>query len=198
MKTQQQDIAKNKAKEIYSISGFKDTLASPVFYPVIVVALVLGLTSIFGFVQNPLKLKSIVNVIHQKVATTNVVSSNLHSSVNDQLYDVFETKQSNTNLRETKSIKTFNLFSHVGDSTEKMAVDKEIERIAFNYDLTSENFWSELDSSKLESASEEMERKEKEANSIGAPLELNKLEKLPSKFKLNNDSIYALSKKNQL
>jgi len=47
----------NKDKtEVYSISGFKDTLASPVFYPVIVVAMLLGITSILGFVQNPMKL----------------------------------------------------------------------------------------------------------------------------------------------
>jgi len=84
------------------------------------------------------------------------------------------------------------IFSNEENKSKKISVDKSIERIAFNYDLTSENFWTDLDSSKLETAKEEMERKEKESNSIGAPLEINKLEKLPSKYKLNDKSIYAL------
>ena len=75
---------KNKKLEVYSISGFRDTLASPVFYPVIVVSLVLGVASIFGFVQNPLKLKAMVNVIHQKVAKTKVVND----SLKNELYTV--------------------------------------------------------------------------------------------------------------
>jgi len=65
----------NNEPKIYSTSGFKDTLASPVFYPVIVVAIVLGVTSIFGLTQNPLKLKTVVNIIHQKVATEVTVNS---------------------------------------------------------------------------------------------------------------------------
>ena len=77
MNTQQ---LSNSKPEVYSTSGFRDTLASPIFYPVIVVALVLGVTSIFGFVQNPLKLKAVVNVIQQKVATENVVNGTLENS----------------------------------------------------------------------------------------------------------------------
>jgi len=178
--------------EVYSISGFKDTLASPVFYPVIVVAMVLGVTSMFGFVQNPEKLKSMVDVMHQKVATTNLVNG----TVNDQLYRVSQTKQSSNNRSLESQISSFQLFTEIDttsvENIEKMPVHKDIERIAFNYDVTSENFWTELDSSKLESATEEMERKQREAGSIGAPLEINN-EKFPTKFKLNDDSIYALN-----
>lgn len=63
-------VQKNKKTEVYSISGFHDTLASPILYPVIVISLVLGIASIFGFTQNPLKLKAIVYVMHQKISDT--------------------------------------------------------------------------------------------------------------------------------
>lgn len=178
--------------EIYSISGFRDTLASPVFYPVVVVAIVLGITSMFGFVQNPEKLKSMVDVMHQKVATTNVVNG----TVNDQLYRVSQTNKSSETPKLNSHNTSLKLFTDIDANlmtyNEKMPVHKDIERIAFNYDVTSESFWTELDSSKLESAREEMERKQREAGTIGAPLEINN-EKFPAKFKLNDESIYALS-----
>ncbi len=186
--------------EVYSIRGFRDTLASPVFYPVIVVALVLGVTSMFGFVQNPLKLKSMVNVIHQKVTITNVVSGSLEN----RLYNVSTTDElqhaKEMNSLSPAEIKSFDLFSHIDSETmlEKSPVDKSIERIAFNYDLTSENFWTDLDSSKLETATEEMERKQKEAGILGAPLEINQYDGFSDEFKLNDDSIYTLNSTNKI
>ena len=206
MKTQ---LNSNKKTEVYSVSGFRDTLASPVFYPVIVVAIVLGVTSILGFVQNPLKLKSMVNVIHQKVATTNVVSGSIDSSiykVSDQSANAqsfgssYKSKALLSNTLSSKELPTFDLFTDIdagaATSFEKMPVDKSIERIAFNYDVTSENFWRDLDSSKLETATEEMERKQREAGMFGAPLRINLQEKVPTDSKLNEKSIYALSASN--
>lgn len=195
MKTQQQS---NDKTEVYSVSGFRDTLASPVFYPVIVVAILLGVTSILGFVQNPLKLKSMVNVIHQKVAITNVVNGTLEN----KLYKVSNNKET-TKIQTFQSsvsndqIRSFDLFldfdTDLVTHSKKMPVDKSIERIAFNYDVTSENFWTDLDSSKLETAKEEMERKQREKSTIGTPLEIDQQEKFPTKFKINDKSIYALS-----
>jgi len=194
MKTQH-----SKETEVYSIRGFRDTLASPVFYPVIVVALVLGVTSIFGFVQNPLKLKSMVDVMHQKVSTTNVVNGTLEN----RLYKVSNTeklKQAESVDIQSSSIKSFDLFSHIDTESnfEKAPVDKDIERIAFNYDVTSENFWTDLDSSKLETATEEIERKQKEQGTIGAPLKINQDQRFSEEFKLNDDSIYALDSSNKI
>ena len=189
MNTQQQ---KNTKSEVYSISGFKDTLASPVFYPVIVASLVLGVASIFGFVQNPLKLKAMVNVIHQKVGETRVVSG----SINDQLY-VIAHRDDAKEVSYKQSNEVFTLFSNLDEiKPEKMAVDGDIERIAFNYDVTSERFWTDLDSSKFESAAEEMERKEREAATFGIPLEIDTHDSYPTNFDLKDDSIYALNKIN--
>ena len=65
---------------------------------------------------------------------------------------------------------------------------------SFNYDVTSERFWSDLDSSKFESAEEEMKRKERETATFGIPLEIDHRDHLPAVFDLKDASIYALIK----
>ena len=192
MNTQQQN---KKKPEVYSISGFRDTLASPVFYPVIVVALVLGVTSIFGFVQNPLKLKSVVNVIQQKVAKSNLVND---SFIFNQSYGVTTDqdfiKNSELNGVRTQTQHSFDLFSDIEiSSNEKAPVEGDFERIAFNYDVTSESFWTDLDSSKLETELEKTERKDREAATFGAPLRIDDDENLPADFNIEDDSIYAIN-----
>lgn len=191
MDTQQKSTKKT---EVYSVSGFRDTLASPVFYPVIVVALVLGVTSILGFVQNPLKLKSMVNVIHQKVSTSQVVNS----AYDDSLYNISQSAEAtDAPSFASTTLKSFDLFSSIYTKTlntkQKMPVDKSIERIAFNYDVTSENFWTDLDSTQLETATEEMERKQQEAGTFREPLKINLQQQVPDEFNLNDKSIYALN-----
>lgn len=202
MSTQQQS---KKEQEVYSISGFKDTLASPVFYPVIVVALVLGITSIFGFVQNPLKLKSMVNVIQQKVATNNVVNDSYNaiqpSFVNNSISksDLSEAQALTVKQMKNNRIQTnyaLELFPDIDlSSSEKMPIAENFERIAFNYDVTSQSFWTDLDSSKLETTSEELERKAREFSTFGAPLIIDVQESLPTDFKIQNNSIYAINNK---
>ena len=200
MNTQHQN--KNES-EVYSISGFRDTLASPVFYPVIVVTLVLGVTSIFGFLQNPLKLKSVVNVIQQKVGTREIVndSFNLSQAYIDNMSskNIKElTINTKRNFASTETNYAFDLFSDNETSfTKKTTVDGNFERIAFNYDVTSESFWTDLDSSRLETASEEIERKEQEATTFGAPLRIEYREISPADFNLEDESIYAINTHNR-
>lgn len=186
MKTQYPNKGKN---EIYSTTGFKDTLASPIFYPVIVVALVLGITSILGFVQNPTKLKTMVNVIHKKVAPSNVVSDSFHKHQN-----MSAEHQTSKIIISSELITKFDVFSDLeGKITTKMPIDGRLERIAFNYDITSENFWANLDTSSLETIEEELKRKNKEAVTIGAPLEIDHRENFPTELNTKDDSIYALT-----
>ena len=188
MKTQQHS---KKKPEVYSISGFRDTLASPIFYPVIVVAVVLGITSIFGFVQNPLKLKSVVNVIQQKVATQNVVNDSFEDK---QRYVISNHKLFNDLAENSQATPAIELFSDFEvNPSDKMPIAEDFERIAFNYDVTSESFWTDLDSTQLETAAEKMQREQKEASTFGAPLRLNDEEQLPAEFNSQNDSIYAIN-----
>ena len=152
MKTQQPNKDRN---EIYSTSGFKDTLASPIFYPVVVVALVLGITSMMGFVQNPVKLKTMVNVIHQKVTPSNLVNS----SFRDKRYNISDENQTAATPTPFGSIEKFDAFFNIEEKDiKKTPIDDNLERIAFNYDITSEKFWTQLDTSTLETAEVEMER----------------------------------------
>lgn len=201
MKTQQLNNGKT---EVYSTSGFKDTLASPVFYPVVVVAIVLGVTSMLGLVQNPLKLKSMVSVIHQKVSISNVVND----SYQDKRYSMATENHSASALSLIAatndsifpdSTEQSDVYSNLDRNiTEKMTIDEPVERIAFNYDVTSESFWRDLDSSNIETASEEMNRKNKESMTIGAPLKIDHQENYPTELKTQDQTIYALSNANKI
>lgn len=189
MKTQQQS---NKRSEVYSTSGFRDTLASPVFYPVIVVALLLGITSILGFVQNPLKLKAVVNVIHQKVTTKSVVNGSLE----DKLYSVMRRNnfQKNSKIESEVLSNNFNLFPNKEiTELQKVSVNESFERFAFNYDVTSESFWTDLDSSSLETVAEAFDRKQREATTFGTPLKIDHQEYIPVDYNLQDKSLYALN-----
>ena len=178
--------------KIYSTSGFKDTLASPVFYPVIVVAIVLGVTSIFGLTQNPLKLKTVVNIIHQKVATEVTVNSTL----DDKYYSDFDLSKTKSRLqKETLTSKKMTDTDYVlfQANTEATNANDTLERYAFNYDVVSESFWSDLDSTSLETPEEEILRQQREVNSIGLPLQIDRHDNLPADYDLQGKSIYALN-----
>ena len=178
--------------KIYSTSGFKDTLASPVFYPVIVVAIVLGVTSIFGLTQNPLKLKTVVNIIHQKVATEVTVNSTL----DDKYYSDFDLSTTKSRLqKETLTSKQMTDTDYVlfQANAEAKNANDTLERYAFNYDVVSESFWSDLDSTSLETPEEEIFRQQREVNSIGLPLQIDRHDNLPADYDLQGKSIYALN-----
>ena len=178
--------------KIYSTSGFKDTLASPVFYPVIVVAIVLGVTSIFGLTQNPLKLKTVVNIIHQKVATEVTVNSTL----DDKYYSDFDLSKTKSRLqKETLTSKQMTDTDYVlfQANAEAKNANDTLERYAFNYDVVSESFWSDLDSTSLETPEEEIFRQQREVNSIGLPLQIDRHDNLPADYDLQGKSIYALN-----
>ena len=175
--------------KVYSTTGFKDTLASPLFYSVAVVSLVLGIASIFGFLQNPLKLKAVANAVHNKVSISSPVRSSprnnlysLNQSFNNKDYSADKSRISYQQSSENRTSKT--------QQTHKV---DGLNRVSFNYDVTANDFWTDLDTTSLESALEESARQDLEASLIGAPLESEyhrqlELERMPL-----NDSIYSLN-----
>lgn len=179
----------NKEPEVYSTTGFKDTLASPYFYPIAVITIVLGVSSILGFLQNPLKLKAVVNVINQKVS----VSSPVRSSVNHDLYSLsqsFSEKKINTQRKE--NAETINIFQDFYATKISNQTDEaSLQRVSFNYDVTSTQFWTDLDTSRIESAIEESNRQDHEASMIGVPLESDYFQ-LQLDTQPLNDSLYTL------
>ena len=180
---------KYKEPEIYSTTGFKDVLASPVFYAIATIAFVLGVSTIFGFLQNPLRLKAVVSVIHQKVSPEvserTIVTHNAYSlseSFNKNHYKNNGLVNINKEARVIRYQDTTEYFGNNNNT------EKHIQHVSFNYDITSHDFWSNLDSSSLESVTGELKRKEIEASMIGTPLEPD--------FQQNtdkiDDSIYVL------
>jgi len=56
-----------KEEVVYSSTDLSDLLSSPIFYSIIALTFILGFSSIFGFFNNPRKLKTVVDAISQKV-----------------------------------------------------------------------------------------------------------------------------------
>ena len=175
--------------KVYSTTGFKDTLASPLFYSVAAVALVLGIASIFGFLQNPLKLKAVANAVHNKVH----ISSPVRSSPRNNLYSL---EQSFKNKDDKRDINAgSHPISYSEDLTENQVSQSVagLKRVSFNYDVTANDFWTDLDTSRLESAIEESARQDLEASLLGAPLGSEYHQQLELEAMPLNDSIYSLN-----
>ncbi len=162
---------KYQEPEVYSTTGFKDVLGSPVFYSVLVITFVLGVSSILGFLQNPLKLKSAVNMISQKVTTSPLKSNSRKNQFSFSSSDEISADQYQIDSQTTKLY----LEEKLDEEFSTLSVDQELEnglrRLAFNYDITSRQFWTDLDTSTIESAIEESQNDE--ASLIGAPIELD-------------------------
>ena len=179
--------SKNKEPEVYSTTGFKDVLASPLFYPIVTITFVLGISSIFGFLQNPLKLKAVVSTINQKLthnsATKNSITRNIYS-----LSKTFSGKKypmSNANERSDNRKLLVNFNNSPVLLASNNPVGNDINQIAYNYDVTSMQLWNDLDISIIEEGHGE----KLETNRVGIPLELDfQQELLPL-----NESIYALN-----
>jgi len=146
-------------EEVYSSTELSDLLSSPVFYSVLAITFILGLSSVFGFFENPRKLKTVVDVISEKVVTADVNTVSYRQvkySHNNDRYNILR-----SDLFTTNTVRS-DLFS--------TNTVKNIESVSFNYDITSKQFWGNLDSSRIESAAEESLRESSDALVIGTPL----------------------------
>jgi len=134
--------------DVYRITGFTDIIASPVFYIVLVLTIFLGLSSIFGFLQNPRKLKTVIDVIHHKT----VIS---HTSSVDKKYSLTSV-MNNENFvdRDSSTVSylddsRYSIFSHdINLDFSELATDG-IQHVSFNYDITSKQFWGYLEMGRL-------------------------------------------------
>ncbi len=165
-----------KKEEVYTSTELSDLLSSPVFYSVIALTFILGLSSIFGFFQNPRKLKTVVDIISEKVSS---IQTNTVSFDNEQ-YSLVQPEIDELSGRY--SIFSNDLFTVSYDQNSR----RSIERVSFNYDITSKRFWGNLDSSRIESAAEESRRENKDAVMIGTPLS-------PEYYSEQGDSKYSMS-----
>lgn len=155
---------KNVNEQVYSSTGLSDLLSSPVFYSVLALTFFLGLSSVFGFLQNPRKLKTVVDAISEKVSIYQNSEAGFgvdqYSSYGSTVVDAVSYLDNNR-----YSVLSKDLFA----PTEK-AIERGIQRVSFNYDITSNEFWGNLDSSSIESAPEESVRNNTENWRLGTPL----------------------------
>lgn len=153
------DIKREKI-DVYKITGFSDIIASPVFYTILFLSFLLGLSSIFGFLQNPRKLKTVIDVIHHKTVISQKAPININKyslftgteSVNRDR-DVLEKndafKSSTVSYLDNDR---YNIFSDdfVFDYSESPS--DVMKHISFNYDITSRRFWEDLDIGRISPA----------------------------------------------
>ncbi len=151
--------------EIYSITGFKDILASPLFYPIVAVSVILGIASMFGFLQNPLKLKAVVNSIHNKVSISRPLKKRNYQNQsfnNDTAYKIERENIDKENDRENIDIHSISYpevntntpennaeaaLSHEKSSSkeaQQQSIEKQqspqandLNSLTFNYDISS-------------------------------------------------------------
>lgn len=180
---------KNKlgTTNIYSTTGFSDLVSSPIFYPVLILTILLGLSSTFGFLQNPLKLKAVVEIISKKVSLS---ESNKIHAVNQNKFSVAHGLLQHDVEKDTVSFINGDRYSifvrDFSSANSNFEQGSGIRPVSFDYDITSRQFWGDLDLSKIESTLEESQRKYRDALITGTPLELTS----PTN---RADSLYSLS-----
>lgn len=145
---------------VYKITGFSDIVASPVFYSILFLALVLGLSSVFGFLQNPRKLKTVIDVIHQKVsvsANENSASRNIYSLIQpskERNQDFFQADTRHPVTISYLEQNRYSIFSKnisLADSSKKGGQST----VSFDYDITSKHFWGTFNDYEIAPLSEE-------------------------------------------
>lgn len=152
-KTSMTKHVSTRADAVYRRPEFSDLLTSNNFYTVSAIALVLGISSAFGFIQNPRKLKAVVDTLSYKVSIA-------HPNNQRMSYQVFQEE------RYDLSASIENYGSSVGSIRQKSRFSennkylfeprnlvrssgKHIQRVAFSYDITSDKFWNDFSSSSI-------------------------------------------------
>lgn len=134
-------------KVVYKRPEFLDLLSSNNFYTVSAIALVLGISSAFGFIDNPRKLKAVVDTLSYKVSID-------HRDNQRMPYQVFQ--QERYDLSASADRKASNMHAFRGGKdfllekynfSESFAKNKK--PVAFSYDITSDKFWNDLSSSNI-------------------------------------------------
>jgi len=185
-------MSTNKIKiEVYSTSHFSDLMASPAFYSVSAVALVLGLSSMFGFLQSPNKLKSTVDSITQKVMVYQTEEAGRNFISAKKPLDVQTSKDRNSKNKQSDVLTELlpkTLPDKFLSAMDKQPVSKGIQTLqlaSFDYDITSKHFWTDLDLDDKHNLTSENQHEPSDVLMIGVPVE-------PALIPKKGDSKYSL------
>ena len=135
----------------YTITGFSELVASPFFYSVIVLTVILGFASAFGFFQNPRKLKLIIDLISQRVFISEVERKHGPKLVSNRAYSVAEEKLQIIYKRDGNVTASslnqdrYSIFAEelVQKDRNFQAMDTTVS-VAIDYDISSNQFWGDL------------------------------------------------------
>lgn len=142
-------------KEVYSITGFSDLVASPFFYSILIITVILGLASTFGFFQNPKKLKRIIDIISHRVFISEVRPFNMSKVVNNRAYSIEEEKLTIIYRRDgniTASSLNRDRYSIFSEqfSLKEAGFNPVNRMVAIDYDISSSQFLGALNFKQLQ------------------------------------------------
>ncbi len=178
-----------KRDAVYKRSEFLDLLSSNNFYTVTAIALVLGAASAFGLIHNPRKLKTVVDVLTYKVSISHPNNQRMSFQVFQQeRYDLSASleRQTQTKGHHFNKATRYLFDDTLGNDTH--TISKGLQRVAFGYDITSNKFWNELNSSDIGLAKDAIPRENYKFHPLSIQEERNAmLDKNDSKYSLAND-----------
>ena len=141
-------------KEVYSITGFSDLVSSPFFFSVLILTIILGLASTFGFFKNPRKLKLIIDLISQRIFISNATTQTLPKVVYSQAYtieqkelQVISKKDGNITASSLNKDRYAILSNDNLNDIDYSSFDPTIT-VAIDYNIASLRFWGSLNPSK--------------------------------------------------
>lgn len=168
---------KTKKQVVYSSTDLIDLLSSPIFYSVIALSLILGLSSVFGFFNNPRKLKTVVDAISQNLSVnprTNTVSYDADVDYllrNHSFKELSVKKETHFLIKSDNSYNTSdNGNGVIPYSALNANINQEAQRVSFDYNITSDQFWGSFDVNRIESMIDQNQQQNLDTLMIGAPL----------------------------
>jgi len=140
-------------KEVYSITGFSDLVSSPFFFSVLILTIILGLASTFGFFKNPRKLKLIIDLISQRIFISDATTQTLSKVVYNQAYTIEQkelqviSKKDGNITASSLNKDRYAILSNDDLNVDYSSFDPKIT-VAIDYNIASLRFWGSLNPSK--------------------------------------------------
>lgn len=143
-------------KEEYSVTGFSDLVASPAFLAVLVLTFILGISSVFGFFQNPRKLKAVIDYISKRVSVSEVSNSDpsrvVSNVFNNNVYPTIASGKFKTIYNRNGNITASTLdMDRYSILSEKFSLSEQTKTpsnstmtLALDYNIVSKSFWRKL------------------------------------------------------
>ena len=142
----------NNHNKEYSLTNFSSILSSPIFLAVLVLAFILGLSSVFGFFQNPRKLKAIIDIVSHRLFISEVardlkaplaaISYKRNAVFSGQLQTIYQ--RDGYIIASSLDSERYSLLSEKVKLVGMAPVPSGMRVGSIDYDIASKKFWSKL------------------------------------------------------